>query len=519
MSLTRREILAATGTVAVAAPFLTIPSVRAETRPALPIPPIVSPDENGSIALTAEAGQMRFVDSGMTPTFGYSGPFLGPTLRMRRGSEVEMVVTNALPEEMTVHWHGLVIPGVVDGGPHQIIKPGGTWRPALPVDQPAATLWYHPHIYPATAELVIKGLAGLLLVDDDETDALGLPSTWGVDDIPIVIQDRRFEENGAFFHRFNLAAVTVGYVGDRVLVNGTQHPVAKTAKGWLRLRILNGSNARTYRLKASDGRTLHVIGSDGGLLEAPVSMDELTVHAGERFEVMVDARSGEAFDLVTLPVAGSPIMHLPPFHQALSLLTFEPTGAEGNGTLPDRLASLPSFPNELPPVSGRFTMDMNLDKEGMGALMKAGIKRVMAPGGPPGEVVKALTDLIVNGPTLPLETQLSANAVNGKSYELAEVPMNVPRGQPLRWVIDEGGDQMLHPVHIHGCQYRIVSLNGKPPVPHMAGWKDTVPIEDGGSAEILVTFPHAAPPEAPYMLHCHILEHEDSGMMTQFSVT
>lgn len=519
MALDRRAFLAGAGSLAATAPFLTVPSLRAEVRPSLPIPPTVSPDERGQIALNAQAGQMKFLGGKFTPTFGFNGDYLGPTLRLRRGTSVDMEVTNALDQDIAVHWHGLIIPGSVDGGPHQLIKPGETWRPTLEVDQPAATLWYHPHVYPTTAELAVKGLAGFLLIDDEESDRLDLPSDWGVNDIPVVIQDRRFEANGDFFHRMNLAAVTVGYVGDRVLVNGAYRPVARTAQGWLRLRILNGSNARSYRLKTSDGRTLHVIGSDGGLLNSPVSLEELTMHAGERFEVLVDARNGDAFDLLTLPLAGSPIMHLPPFHQQLSLVTFEPSGAGGTGNLPDELASVPSLPTELPPISQRFTMDMNLDQEGMGALMQAGLKKVMQPDGAPETVVNALTDLIVNGPTLPLQTQLSANAVNGKSYSLNRPGVDVPRGKLMRWHIGEGSDQMLHPVHVHGCQFRIASLNGKPPAHHLAGWKDIVPIADGGSAEILIQFPYEAPPELPYMLHCHILEHEDSGMMTQFSVS
>lgn len=518
MALHRRAFLGTAAAFAAGVGLGPIGRLSAQQRPALPIPPVVTPDANGAIAVRVQPGQMSFVPAGPTPTFGFNGNYLGPTLRLTRGSTVQMHVTNALSQDVTLHWHGLIIPGEVDGGPHQIVAPGATWSPKLSVDQPAATLWYHPHVYPTTAELVIKGLAGLLLVDDEEAPGLGLPSRWGVDDIPVVIQDRRFNGDGTLFHRFNLAAVSVGYVGDRVMVNGAFQPVAKTAKGWLRLRVLNGSNARPYRLRLSDGRRFYVVGSDGGLLEAPVAMDELAIAAGERFELLVDARDGAGFDLVTLPVHDAAIMRMAPFDEAVTLMSFDPTGADGAGALPDRLAQLPALPQTLPPVSQRFVMDMNLDKEGMGALMKAGAKTLMEPGGAPPEAVKALTALIVDGKALTLKEQLSANAVNGKSFELSQVPVAVRRGTPLRWFIGEGSDAMLHPVHIHGCQYRVISHNGKPPAPHLAGWKDTVPIAKGGSAEILVTFPHEAPTDAPYMLHCHILEHEDSGMMTQFSV-
>ena len=134
-------------------------------------------------------------------------------------------------------------------------------------DQPAASLWFHPHFYPTTAAQVIKGLAGLLIIDDDDTDRLALPSRWGVDDIPLIIQDRRFRHGGQFFDRMNIIAVASGYVGNVPLVNGARYPEVRTARGWVRLRLLDGSNARSYLLKASDDRSLFVIGSAGSLLE------------------------------------------------------------------------------------------------------------------------------------------------------------------------------------------------------------------------------------------------------------
>lgn len=518
MNLNRRTFFLAT-TAAAAASMAKVPLLHAQTRPTLPIPAILGPDQNGEIEISAQPGVLRSAQHGTTSSYGFNGDYLGPTLRVRRGDEVKMIVNNLLSEDTTVHWHGLIIPGEMDGGPHQVIRPGETWRPTLEIDQPAATVWYHPHMYPSTAELVTKGLAGMLIIDDDESDSLGLPSQWGVDDIPIVIQDRRFGSDGEFFHTFNLAALTVGYVGDEVLVNGAHQPVARTAQGWLRLRILNGSNARSYRLQASDGRTLYVVGSDGGLLEAPVALDEITVHGGERFEVLVDARDGVPFDLVTLPVSHSPIMNLPPFNEALPIVSFDPSGAAGSGRLPDALATLPAIPSELPELSQTFTMEMNLDEEGMGALMQAGMREIMQPGGPSEDAIASLNDLIENGPRVSEETQFSANAVNGQSFAIDRNGIDVPKDTLLRWRIDEGSDRMLHPVHVHGCQFRILTLNGEQPAAHMQGWKDTVPIFAGGSADILVRFPKEAPPEAPYMLHCHILEHEDSGMMTQFTVS
>lgn len=487
-------------------------------RPALPIPAEMRAGSNGTIEVNAEKGQQSFLPGVETPTYGFNGSYLGPAIRVKRGQTLTVHVNNRLDEDTTLHWHGLIIAGQVDGGPYNVIQPGKRWTVQLPIDQPAATLWFHPHIYPATAELVIKGLAGLFIIDDEESDALGLPSRWGVDDIPLVLQDRRFNPDGKFFHRFNEVAVAAGYVGDTVLVNGAVRPIARTARGWLRFRILDGSNARNYRLTASDGRSLYVVGSDGGLLSQPVEMTALAIAAGERYEVLVDARDGKPFDLVSLPVAHQPIMRLPPFDRALVLLSVEPYGAEGTGQLPDAMADLPAIPANLPPVSEGLVMQMYRDVNARRLMMKSGLMEMAKTGKTDPAVVARVVDLITNGPTLPLKEQLTANGVNGKSFSFTEKGISAPIGTDMVWAISEETDKMLHPVHIHGCQFRVVELDGADPPAHMAGWKDTVPIENAGHAEIYLRFPLAAPAEAPYMAHCHILEHEDSGMMTEISV-
>src|SRR5271170_288478 len=191
--LSRRSVLAAgmaSGIIATAR--LSSAVANDALKPALPIPKELRANARGEIALSAQTGTVRFSPGRSTASYGYNGPFLCPALRLRRGQTVVMNVTNRLPEPTTVHWHGLIIPGDVDGGPHRPLAPGSNWRPTLSIDQPAATLWFHPHFYPTTADQVIKGLAGLLVVDDEDTDRLKLPSRWGADDIPLIIQDRRF---------------------------------------------------------------------------------------------------------------------------------------------------------------------------------------------------------------------------------------------------------------------------------------------------------------------------------------
>lgn len=518
MKLLRREFLHGTAVLAAGGSALVTWPAFGSKRPALPIPPEIRADAKGEIALHAQSGQQEFLPGVVTPTYGINGPYLGPAIRVRRGDKVTMKVSNGVDEDITMHWHGLEIPGLVDGGPYNIINPGKTWKPTLTIDQPAATCWFHPHFYPTTAELVIKGLAGLFLIDDEESEALGLPSKWGVDDIPLILQDRRFNADGSFFHRFNLAAVTSGYVGDTMLVNGARYPEAHTARGWLRLRLLNGSNARSYRLSLSGARSMYIVASDGGLLAEPVELKELMLYPGERYEILVDARDGTAFDLVTQPVEQL-AMNLPPFDAPLALVSLRPDGADGKGTLPDALVDLPPLIKDLPPASQELVMGMNLDQEGMGLFKATGLMKMNKSKKTDSAVVEAVNKAIFEGPALTLEEQLSANTINGQSFAIGVVPIHADIKKDLRWVISEGSDRMLHPVHIHGCQFRILLLEGKVPPAHMAGWKDIAPIAQGTRSEIQIRFNHPAPKENPFMAHCHILEHEDSGMMTSFTVS
>jgi blue copper oxidase len=516
--LSRRTILLAGSAWAFAGVGECKVGKQTTARPSLSIPPELRADAAGSIKLDAQTGAMRFLGDRETATYGVNGPYLGPALRLRRGETVTVQVTNNVPENITMHWHGLIIPGAADGGPHQVIAPGKRWRTQLSVNQPAATLWFHPHHYPSTAQEVIKGLAGLLIVDDEEAGRLPLPSRWGVDDIPLIIQDRRFTPDGQFFDRMNAIAVTNGYVGDIALVNGARYPEARTARGWIRLRILNGSNTRGYKLGVSDNRSFYVIASDGGLLASPVELKDLPIYAGERFEMLVDGRDGRAFDVVTLPVAQD-IMRLPPFDGPLPLVTIRPDGADGAGQLPSSLAVLPALPRQLPPVSQELVMNMFRDMQGMMPLQQAGLPAMIQSGKTDPAVVARVANLIVNDPALSEAEQLSSNGVNRKPFSLEQIDFSAARDQDLRWRISEGRDLMPHPVHIHGCQFRIILQDGKPPEPERAGWKDVAPISNGGVSEILLRFPYQASRDDPYMAHCHILEHEDSGMMAQFTVS
>lgn len=256
-----------------------------------------------------------------------------------------VAVSNSLGEDTTIHWHGLLIPGELDGGPHQHIRPGETWRPVLPIRQPAATLWYHSHAHGRTAEQVYAGLAGLLIVSDDEEKALGLPSEYGIDDLPLILQDRQFQD-GVLVLPGGMMATMHGRRGDTLLVNGTPDPVARVPRKRVRLRLVNGANARAFYLVFADKRPFHWIASEGGLLEKPVTLQSLSLSPGERAEILVDFSDGRPVALETGPDSTAPMMGMVARAANLvgagrnTLVRFEPWGERSTeAELPERLVS------------------------------------------------------------------------------------------------------------------------------------------------------------------------------------
>ncbi|EKN3346655.1 multicopper oxidase CueO [Yersinia ruckeri] len=512
----------------------------ASEMPRLPIPPLLAPDANRKIQLRLQTGSMMWVPGQTTQTWGINGGFLGPAIRLQRGKPVTIEVNNTLPEATTVHWHGLEIPGEVDGGPQALIAAGATRTVSFTVDQPAATCWFHPHTHNKTGYQVAMGLGGLVLIEDEESSKLALPKQWGVDDIPVILQDKLLNQDGQIDYQLDVMTAAVGWFGDKMFTNGAQYPQQITPRGWVRLRLLNGCNARSLNLALSNGRPMYVIASDGGFLPEPVVVTELPILMGERFEILVDMSDGNSLDLVTLPVKQMG-MTLAPFDQPLPVLRLQPSLSAGSKTLPDQLIALPVLPS-LDGLKERwFQLMMNpqLDMLGMQALMTRYGHQAMAGmnmdqhGGMAmnesgkGRMAGMDHAAMGHGNMAGMEPGAKAadsfdfshaNMINGKAFSMTEAAFDVRQGQYEKWTISGEGDMMLHPFHIHGTQFRILTENGQPPAAHRRGWKDTVRVE-GARSEVLVRFNHLAPASQSYMAHCHLLEHEDTGMMLGFTVS
>lgn len=490
MKLSRRSVLAGAGAIGAGA-FTTYyagwsaADAAAERQP-LRIPPLIDARKEGNaVALRVQAGATEFFPGRASASLGYSGSYLGPSIRIYQGDNVEIAVTNKLREGTTVHWHGLLIPAELYGGPHQIIVPGDTWRPRLPIHQPAATLFYHSHFHGRTGAQVYSGLAGLLLVTDEAERALALPSEYGVDDLPVVIQDRQFED-GLMVLPQGMMTMMQGRRGSTILANGTPNATARVPTQLVRLRLVNGSNARIYDLSFGDNRAFHWIASEGGLLDRPMSVRSLTLAPGERVEVLVDFSNGQAVSLKTPPDTNMPMM-MGPLAQARNfakeilgsqgetVLHFSPVGAPGTPSkIPERLAERPRADPLKANTRRRFVL-------GMGGMMGGGT-------GSGGGMV-----------------------INGRPFDMNRIDENVQLGETEIWEVS--GEMMSHPFHIHGVQFEVLRRNGSKPILRDTGARDTVLVRE--PVELLVHFNQPAE-KAPFMYHCHILEHEDNGMMGQF---
>jgi blue copper oxidase len=452
----------------------------------LPLPRLIDANKSGNVVkLKAAPGLHEFLRGKPTRTFGYSAPILGPVLRFRRGDRVEMSVENALDTPTTVHWHGLLVPGDVDGGPQSMIEPGVIWRGALAIDQPAATLWYHPHPHHDTARQTYLGLAGLIIVEDG--DHHELPNNYGADDLPIIIQDRTFGSDGSLDYDVDELGVIYGVRGDTVIVNGAIEPVAKVPAGWVRLRLLNGANAQNFDLRFRDRRTFRVIASDGGLLSRPVPVNRLRISPAERFEILVDFSNGKPALLETGPDQVMGIFgaisedHTDDF---VPVMRFQPTAAAASARrLPSRLAD----PEAANPDSAVQRRQFALNNGVCGQRMRM-----------PGQL--EMPAII---------------GINGRTHDPNRIDVETKLGTTEIWEITSVG--MAHPFHVHGALFRILALDYKPPPEHLAGWKDVVLVE--GTAKLLVKFTKPATREHPFMYHCHVLEHEDAGMMGQYTCT
>ncbi|MDF1624261.1 MAG: multicopper oxidase domain-containing protein [Pseudohongiella nitratireducens] len=473
----------------------------------LPIPELISGEAQADsfhYYLRARHGETEFYPGQPTATMGLNGSYLGPTLQVRQHEQVHIHVQNDLSEATTLHWHGMDVPAEEDGGPYQIIQPGNAWTARYTVKNPAATCWYHSHMMHQTGRQVYHGLAGLLIVDDEHHRSLPLPQDYGVDDIPLILQDRLFDDQGQLSYPDRMDDHMVGMRGDVMVVNGVISPTFIATTGRVRLRLLNAANARAFTLAFSDGRHFDLIATDLSLIEKPLTLETLVLSPGERAEIVVDTLSTQPFTLVNLPVPSTYQAHFGLLSdlmreldtQAFDVLTIIPPAAAvpAAPALPAQLNDIDWLPEQDASYHRLIAMQMG-EGQGNGGKRGGGPGARRERGGWGG----------------------GKHRINGRMMDMNFIEASIVAGTTEIWEITNDSP-MMHPFHIHKVHFQILDRNGEPPGEDERGYKDTVRVPPFGRVRVIARFSGESNPHIPFMFHCHILEHEDNGMMGQFVI-
>ena len=423
---------------------------------------------------------VQFRTGNQTITAGINGAIWGPTLFVNKGDSLHMNVHNLMNDTTTLHWHGMHLPAVMDGGPHQTIPPGTIWRPYWKVSNNATTFWYHPHLHMSTEKQLLAGLGGFIIIRDAAEAALALPRTYGVDDIPLAVSSRSFDASNAFTN-------TSPY-GDYNMVNSTLNPQVSLPKQFVRLRILNIELERGLNIGFSDNRNFYVIGNDGGLLDAPVIVNRAKLMVGERMEILVDLSSdavGSSFDLMAYN-AGFP----------LGFPGGEPNTTGPFGSLLNNINYKVLHINVAAATSGAITtLPTSLVTNTTLTAADATVTRTLNVTGTPG-------------------TPFYFDNVN---FNINTINETVKLGTIEKWTV-KNNNVFGHSFHIHDVQFKIVSRSTGAVSNYESGWKDTYYLGIGETVSFVAKFDDYADATHPFMYHCHMAPHEDGGLMGQFVV-
>ncbi len=478
-------------------------------------------DPDVEIQLTAKPKRISVVEGKPTEVWSYEGilmkgdssnliqnsdTYLGPTITVRTGQKVRIYFKNEIPEKSVIHWHGLHVAEDMDGHPRYAIDPGETYIYEFEIKNRAGTYLYHPHPHGVTGKQVYFGLAGLFIIKDDEEKALNLPA--GEYDIPLVIQDRRFNADGSLNYATTLRGSMMdmmemvrGFLGDVILVNGKPDYAQSVKTAKYRLRLANVSNSRIYKLYLNDGSKFMIIGTDGGLLEAPVQRSYIVLSPGERAELIMDFsvyNIGDVMELKSAQFQGG----------AVGMVG---QGMMGRGTRRGMMGSWDVSGGEDFKIA-QFVVSSRIEDP---KKIPAKLSHLEQP-----QVNEAINK---NNPRrFIFEMGMMRPTINGRSFQMEEVAHDeiVTLNTTEVWeIINSGHMPMPHPIHIHGLQFRIIERRGSPDDLSDGyidtGWKDTFLLMPGERVRVLIKFEDFT---GMYLYHCHNLEHSDMGMMRNYKI-
>ena len=431
----------------------------------LRFPPELQPGES----LIFNSAEVEVWPGTTTQILGLNNSYPGPTIRVQKGSDFSVLFENQYTEEATIHWHGLLVPELMDGQPKDAVQPGNNYTYSFPVFQRAGTYFYHSHAHHLTAKHVYMGYAGFFIVEDEEELQYGLPT--GAYDIPLLIQDRHSVYQPQFNYSPSMMDRMLGYLGDVTLVNGTPEAFFDVQKTLYRFRIVNGSNARVYKLGFSDNSPFHIIATDGGLKDEVVPTSSVFLSPGERIEILFDFAPYNIGNSITLQ--SQTFSGIGNQGTLMELLRFDIAGdLSSSGTAPQELPPIDYY--DINDISGTRTFTLSQ------GIMGTGMHRI-----------------------------------NGLTYDMNRIDEVIPFNKLEEWKFVNNTNN-YHPMHVHGVLFQVYSRNGNTILaPNDKGWKDTVLVNPNETVQTLVKFIDYS---GTYLLHCHNLEHEDDGMMLNINV-
>lgn len=466
MPLSRRQFLQASGAVLGSSLFPSI--VSANTQQTLPIPPLLEVKKGQPIYLAMQENSWSFMGGKNVSTWGFNGQYLGPTIRVLDGERVKISCSNRLQETIGLAIKGVNLPVSLLNHPNRIMAPDASWAPVLPINQAAATGWYHAFTPGKTARQVYQGLAGMWLVDDRGSN-VQLPNQYAINDFPVILQDKHFNYSGLPEYT---PPYDDGFLGDTLLTNGVHQPILAVGKSWIRLRLLNASNSRRYQLRLSNGDPVYLIASDRGLLSAPVPLTSLSLAPGERKEILLNmSQVEEPISLIT----GSRTsfgQRFKGFFEPSNILsetqalTLQTTGLQ--------FASQQALPQQL---NSHYHVDYVAQQSREFALQEGG-------------------------------------RINGQRWQSNRIDAHVKLNSQEKWTISADFPQAFY---IQGAEFQVISVNGNAAAFDDAGWKDTVWVDD--KVELLVRFTQPSSAQTPFLFYSQNLEQNDAGAIGQFVVS
>ena len=472
------------------------------------------------LTLKARAATFPILGGKPSPFLLYETSYAGktyqnPIFKIKRGGRFAAKLENGLNEPTIIHWHGLHVPASMDGHPTDSIAPSTNYHYEFTVNNRGGTYWYHTHAHHLTAKQAYGGLASFFIVEDDDDLQLAsaLDLEFGETDLPLVIQDKRFNAAGELVYAPDANERMMGYLGDIVLVNLTPNAYLDIGPRIYRFRCLNGSNARIYKLAFMHGNELlayQVIGTDGGLLDRPFSAKEAFLAPGERLDVLFDGSLLRQGDVV--------------FLKSLAFDTMENDGAMA-------MMGSSNMSGESSMESSHDTLRLDDGLE-FNLLKLVVTKAAQPPRSLPARLsqVEPIDTKGAKKRAVRLEMGKMRWLINGEIFRPDAFPIDTQRNTVEIWSLYNAKRSMPHPMHMHGFHFQILSRENSPKQIQTLGvhgggrtvsdlgWKDTVLVWPGETVRLAVDFSHQFDGDQTYVFHCHNLEHEDNDMMVNMRV-